>query len=173
MSLRRDRGPSTCSHRASAARGGARDDREFKVLLVVARDSFFPRHRSCRRSLAGHQCAGACPVRDERWQSSQTVTVILSAVTASLREAVTESKDPYRLMSPWSGRGPSTCSHRASAARGGARDDREFKRSIGGRGEWFLPRPSASPSDRLSAILACTCNRNSSGPWSRTNVRAT
>ena len=34
-----------------------------------------------------------------------------------------QSKDPYGRMSPRTNRGPSTCSHRASAARGGARDD--------------------------------------------------
>src|SRR5207344_272374 len=34
-----------------------------------------------------------------------------------------QSKDPYGRTSPRTNRGPSTCSHRASAARGGARDD--------------------------------------------------
>ncbi len=51
------------------------------------------RDRSYRRSVAGHQRAGACPVRDERRKGLQAVTsVILSGVSASLREALDESR---------------------------------------------------------------------------------
>jgi hypothetical protein len=39
--------------------------------------------------------------------------------------------------------------------------------------ESFLPKFSALPFVRLATTLACTCNRNSSGRWSRIDVRAT
>ena len=74
--------------------------------------------RSCRRSLAGHQRAGACSVRDERWESLQAVaSVILSGVSASLAKPM-ESKDPYKRSVAKAG--PSTCSHR-ERGRDGAR----------------------------------------------------